>query len=76
MGSRTGITLSYDSLVMLYRRQGSLGLSDGQVADKIGVTRTMYLRLRTGERKANPETIERLCSVMGFRLQPARLVEK
>ena len=76
MGSRPGITLSESSLVKLAKRQQSLGLTDGQVAEKIGTKRIMYLYLRTGERKANPETVERLCSLMGFRLQPARLVEK
>ena len=34
----------------------------------------MYLYLRTGKKHANPKTILRLCDVLGFRLEPARLV--
>ena len=75
MGSRTGIQLSDDSLVKLTKRQKHLGLTDGQVAYLLGVSRPMYIYTRTGQRNANVETIQRLCGVMGFRLQHARLVE-
>ena len=76
MGSRTGVMLSADSLEKMTKRQQVLGLTDGEVADAIGVSRVMYLFVRSGQRKACVETIMRLCKIMGFRLVPARLVRE
>lgn len=50
----------------LKEKRNKKGISQGCVAEKIGITRVSYSRIENGERNPSVETAKKIADVLGF----------